>query len=175
VGALVAPVAIIAAALAVGIGGGGLTGIRSIGQALSGPQLPQIAPAASDERGPADEAGRLLARVGPTAARQRAERAAAAPDTTPGGGGGTRLPASTPGPTAGTRPPQPASPAPAPAATAAPSATPAPAQTPSPVRQVGNGVKSITNQVPVARQPVGQVVDLLVDTIDGLPPGPIIP
>jgi hypothetical protein len=36
-------------------------------------------------------------------------------------------------------------------------------------------VKSVTNQVPVAGQPAGQVVDLLVDTIDGLPPGPIIP
>jgi hypothetical protein len=176
VGAVVAPAAIIAAALAVGIGGGGIGGIRSIGQALSGPQLPQIAPAGRGDRVPADEAGRLLARVGPSATRRRSpliRRGTTSPAS--GGGGATQRPSSDSGPSAGVRPPQPVTQAPAPTATAPPPATPAPTRTPSPVRQVGDGVKSVTNQVPVAGQPAGQVVDLLVDTIDGLPPGPIIP
>jgi hypothetical protein len=177
IGAVVAPAAIIAAALAVGIGGGGLGSIRSIGQALSGPQLPEIAPAAPEDR-TADDAGRLLARVRP--ARHGRSRGTATARTRRTGA--TRTPATIirrPSPTATTGPvrtrtPAPTAQAPAPAATPAPTATPVPARTPSPVRQLGDGVKTITDQVPVAGPPVGQVVDLLVDTIDKLPPAPII-
>jgi len=177
VGAVIAPAAIIAAALAVGIGGGGLGSIRSIGQALSGPQLPAIAPGRDDRT--ADEAGRLLARVRP--ARERRRRAMATERRRTAAAGTpvqtvTRRPAPGAGPlTTPIRTPAPTAQAPAPAGTPAPAATPAPARTPSPVRQLGDGVKTVTNQVPVAGPPVGQVVDLLVDTIDGLPPGPILP
>ena len=170
-GAVVAPTAIIAAAIAVGIGGGGLGGIRSIGQALSGPQLPQIAPAAPSDSGTADEAGRLLARVGPSRERRRAAAAALRRATLPGTGRdvGSSARCRPPAPARGVAPARPDGPCPAPAATAAPTATPAPARTPSPVRQLGDSVKSVTNQVPVAGQPAGQVVDLLVDTIDRPP------
>ena len=71
--------------------------------------------------------------------------------------------AGVPGPVPGGPPatPQPAPPAPAP--TAAPTATP------GTVRQVGDAVKQVTDPLPLAGAPAGQVVDLLVDTIEQLP------
>jgi hypothetical protein len=98
------------------------------------------------------------------------------------GAGGVTVPVATHRPASGADPvttpirtPAPTAEAPAPASTPAPAVTPAPARTASPVRQLGDGVKTVTDQVPMAGPPVGQVVDLLVDTIDGLPPGPILP
>ena len=58
-GAVFAPAAIVAAALAIGIGAGGVGGLRSIGQAFNGPDLPAV----SAPRAPGS-AGKLLSRVG---------------------------------------------------------------------------------------------------------------
>jgi hypothetical protein len=176
-GAVIAPLAILAAAVALGVGGGGLGGLGSIGQAITGPEPPDVTPVVARERAPADEAGRLLTRVSRRERRAAAPRGAArgrstspvaapsAPAPARNGGAGDRRPDD---PT--TTPVRaPAGGAPAPAAPPAPIATPVPARTPSVVRQVGDGVKQVTDRVPVAGQPVGQVVDQLVETVDGLP------
>src|SRR3954451_12493748 len=175
-GALIAPVAIVAAALAVGIGGGGLGGLGSIGQALNGPKLPDVAHDRS--RGPAKGAGRVLARLrrqnqlraraGGPATLSGAQVAAApspgagAPPTSRQNSQPTRSHTqTTTGRPVASNPPATSTPAPqAPA--------PAPTPTPSLVRQVGDSVKQVSDQVPVAGPPVGDVVDLLVDTVDGL-------
>ncbi|MEA2170552.1 MAG: hypothetical protein QOF76_3852 [Solirubrobacteraceae bacterium] len=181
-GALIVPVAIVAAALAVGLGGGGLGGLASIGQALNGPKLPSGAP--STARAHAGEAGRILRRVrggGRTIGANAPAATSAAPATgaAPGGGSnGTPGGVPTPNPTATTGPVK----TPTPGRTPVPIRTPIPTQatapppvvastpTPSVIRQVGDSVKGITNQVPVVNQPAGQVVDLLVQTVEGLQP-----
>jgi hypothetical protein len=182
-GALIVPIAIVAAALAVGVGGGGLGGLRSIGQAFNGPKLPDVAPSAA--RGAAADAGRLLSRVARNPRRGRGTSAgaspslggtqvAAAPTTSTGQGPAATQTPSTQTQTqteSTTRPP--VSSNPPPAATAAPTqppVTPAATPTPSVLRQVGDNLKKVTDQVPVAGAPVGGVVDLLVDTVDGLSP-----
>jgi hypothetical protein len=181
-GALIAPVAIVAAALAVGIGGGGLGGLKSIGQAFGGPDLPRVGPS----RGSASDAGKLLSNVNRRARRDggggagtpslSGAQVASAPTSSSGGGstptqGAGQTPPLSSETESTTRPPGGSNPPPA----TTPVATTPPAQptpTPSLVRQVGDGVKQVTDQVPVAGQPVGDVVDLLVDTVDGLSPKP---
>ncbi len=181
-GALVAPVAIVAAALTVGIGGGGLNALGSIGQAVSGPDLPPVMPART--RGTAAEAGSLLASVRPRPARPRTQPSLLRADapaprapsairrsvpTAAGGPVATAPPplrASVTRPAAGAAPQTPARPS-------APVATSTVAPTASVVEQLGNGVKGVTDQVPVVGKPVGQVVDQLVNTVDALvPPRP---
>jgi hypothetical protein len=180
-GAVVAPVAIIAAALAVGLGGGGLGGLGSLSQAFSGPELPKVAPLS--RRGPAENAGRLLARVrranNDSPARQTAvgtDTVASLPPSSSGpqGSDQTETVGSAPSgsfdPGGGTAPSgagAPTAPTAAPAVTAAPTEAPA-----SPVSAVGDTVKGVTDGLPVVGEPVGQVVDTVVDTVDGiLPPG----
>jgi hypothetical protein len=196
-GAAVVPAAILGAALAVGVGGG-LGGIGSIGQALSGPELPAVAPGPDHGTGTAAAAGRVLARVRPApSAPSRHESAAARPrtgDATTNAPGGRPRPGTRPGPGATPQPARPgADDAPPPAATTpeapappagAPSAGPAPAApapapptsagTPSAIDQLGDQVQGITDQVPVAGEPAGEVVELLTGTLDGLtaPAGP---
>ncbi|HVL97170.1 MAG TPA: hypothetical protein VM266_15050 [Solirubrobacteraceae bacterium] len=162
-GAVVAPVAIVLAAVAVGIGGGGLRGIGAVGQAVHGPVDPRVAPApGARNRDAAEEAGRLLTRM---QARERVARPAA------------RRPASAPTPAVrrpgsdrGGRPARPRPQAPA-ASPPPPAPTPQPTPTPTPglVRQVGDEVKKVTDPVPVAGPPAGQVVDLIVETAESLP------
>jgi hypothetical protein len=173
-GALVAPVAILLAALAVGIGGGGLAGLGSLSQALTGPDLPGVEPVA--QRRPARDSGRLLARVNRRAAAQARAAAsgggAAGAGATTGAGGTTDQTEGVVDPGGGTTPGG----APPPAATAPPPATPPPAPTPtpeSPVRQVGDTVTTVTDQVPVVGPTTSGVVDQVVDTVDALiPPRP---
>ena len=170
-GALVVPGAILLAALAVGIGGGGLAGLGSLGQALNGPAAPRQAAFAQPR--PSRDAGRLLARVNRRAAAQT--RAAAATGSAPGAGGTATT---TPGgrarqggfsPGSGSTPP--ATPPPPTAPTPPPVSTPAPTAT-SVVRAVGKTVTSITDNVPVVGPTTSHVVDDVVDTVDSiLPPG----
>lgn len=167
--ALVIPVAVVGAGLAVGIAGGGFGGVAALGQALTGPALPGITPApVAGPRGADPQ--RLLDRALPPAAAGSAAGAPGAP-TTPrrdgsgspgggGGGGGTGEPEPGGGTAPGGSPP--AVPAPGPGPTPAP--TP-----PSTVRQVGETVKGVTNQVPVAGPVAGQVVDTVVGVADQLP------
>ncbi|MEJ7892150.1 MAG: hypothetical protein WKF94_05880 [Solirubrobacteraceae bacterium] len=169
--AVIAPVAIIGAALAVGLGGSGLAGLGSLSQAIGGPELPAIAPLAPRRT---DDAGRLLARV--RQAETAPSTASGVPSTTaapPAGSGITPPPESTPGvqapPVAGTFDPgdgnDPAgTPAPTQAPPAAtPAATEAAAQEPP---GVVDQVAEVTEDVPVA----GDVVDALAETVDGLTP-----
>jgi hypothetical protein len=166
-GALVVPGAILLAALAVGIGGGGIAGLGALGQALNGPDLPDAAPAAQER---SRDSGRLLARVNRRAA---AQAQAAAPVRRATGGG----PVATTGQPAprgrftpsGGEVPGGATP---PAATAPPTVAP-PAPTPTPesaVRQVGDTVTTVTDQVPVVGPTTSQVVDTVVDTVDSIIP-----
>jgi hypothetical protein len=41
------------------------------------------------------------------------------------------------------------------------------------VRQVGDTVKRVTDPLPLVGPTAGEVVDLLVDTLDSLPPNPL--
>lgn len=187
-GALIVPVAIVAAALAVGVGGGGLGSLRSIGQAVDGPQLTE-SDATAPGRATAGRAGRLLQRAARRArpgAGPSAQPVGQATTTAGGGGGGGVVPTATgdqtdttttiddpggngngPGPA---KTPRPVVTVTGPAQTSVP--PPVATSSPSVIRQVGDGVKGITNQVPVAGQPTGQVVDLLVQTVEGLSPKP---
>jgi hypothetical protein len=178
-GAVVTPVAILLAALAVGVGGGGLRGIGSVSQAFQGPEAPAIAPAeGSRNRAAAEESGRLLTRVQRQA--ERAQRRAAA--RAKGRGDNPRRPsAGAPGGTGG-RPPTSGRPgttgAPSPGGSPAPQPQPqppAPQPTPTPgtIREVGEQVKQVTDPVPVVGPPAGEVVDLIVDTAESLPVPPL--
>jgi hypothetical protein len=174
-GALVVPGAILLAALAVGIGGGGLGGLGALRQALDGPELPAVAPAAQQR--PARDSGRLLARVNRRAAAQ-ARAVAAARRTAVRRTSGAGPVATTGEPTEeGNFGPGSTGQGPgasAPPAAAAPPATPAaPAPTPTPasaVRQVGDTVTTVTDQVPVVGPTTSGVVDEVVDTVDAIIP-----
>jgi hypothetical protein len=55
---------------------------------------------------------------------------------------------------------------------ATPTASPGPAGTPtrpSTIRRVGDQIKQVTNQIPIAGEQVGQVVDVIVETAESLP------
>jgi hypothetical protein len=173
---IAAPAAIVAAALAVGVGGGGLRSIGSLSQALTGPQVPgaeRDRPSGSTAP-PAD----LLARANRT---PRGARATATPATSGSGAAATtrrtatrrtrtpstRTPA-TRRPATGTKPAPTATAPPAPQTTPAPAPTPTP--TPSALRQVGDQVKQVTDQVPVVGPPAGQAIDTIVDTADQILP-----
>lgn len=167
--AVIVPVAIVLAALAVGVGGGGLGGLGALGQAFDGPQLPDVGPLPGDDgRDAADESGRLLARA------QR-ERSSSSPPARRAGPGTRRreIPSGRDRQTATVRPPRSPGGSAPPAATPTPAPTPAPAPqptpTPSTVRQVGDRVKEVTDPVPVVGPPAGEVIDLIVETAEGLP------
>jgi hypothetical protein len=172
-GALVVPAVILLAAVAVGLGGGGLGSLGSIGQALNGPNLPSIGPLS--ERRPAQDAGRLLARAQHrrTVARHHAaavSRRSVAVSTR------TRHARSRPGATTSPGRPTPGAIAPSgggvpTAPTPAPTAVPTPAPR-TPLRKVGDTVESVTDRVPLAGAPVHQVVDDVVNTVDSLLPPP---
>lgn len=172
-GAVIAPVAIFVAVLVVGFGGGGLDGLGALRQAISGPELPRAQTLARSPR--RDDPGRLLARV-----RRQADAAAGAGATAgggagtagagtggaPGGGPGGATPVATVAPGGGTVPggggPDPTPPTePEP-----PAPTPGPD---GPIRGVADQVTQITDQVPIAGQPVGDVVDGLVDVLEPRP------
>lgn len=166
--ALLVPVVIVAAAVALGAGGFG--GLSSLGQAFNGPEIPGVEPASArpDDAGDGDVPGELLADVEPTAT------AGPAAARRPGGTGGqpdpARRRANDPG--SGNRPgapptSRPAQPQPTPAGQ--PQPAPAPTEPPSTIRQVGDQVKEVTDPVPVAGEPAGQVVDTIVDTVEQLP------
>ena len=171
-GAVVAPVAIVGAALAVGLGGGGLDALGALGQAFDGPRLPAAAPLTRP--GDARDTGRLLAQV-----RRDAAATTVAPNgsttvtTDPTGTGTTGTDTPAPGagfdPGGGTPPTTQPQATPPPAATVVPPTTPPPvAETPSPIRQVGDTLREVTDQLPVVGEPTGQVVDGVVDTVDGV-------
>lgn len=176
-GGLAASVAVPGVIVAAGVATGGLGGFRALGQAITGPVLPLVAPALP-ARAADDDTSRLLARIEPpapavAAARARADgsgpadRAPAGRRNAPGRGqnrGGGGAPPSSGG--GGTAPPAPAPPAPPPAP--APAPTPAP-EPPSTIRQVGDTLKDVTDQVPVAGEPAGEVVDVIVETVETLP------
>lgn len=166
IGALVAPVAIVGAGLAVGLGGGGLEALGALGQALDGPRLPAAAPLTRP--GDARDTGRLLAQA-------RRDAAAAATEVTPTGAGtaadgDTTDGARTPPPGAGfdpagaTPPATPGTPPPPVPTTAPPPA----AEAPGPVRQVGDSVREVTDRLPVVSEPTGQIVDDVVETVDSV-------
>ena len=172
-GAVIAPLAILVAVLVVGFGGGGLDGLGALRQAISGPELPRTQALAQPRR--RDEPGRLLARV-----RRQADAAAGAGatggadpgapgtgPTAPGGGPGGAVPVATVAPGGRTVPggggPDPTPP---PQQPEPPAPTPAPS---GPIRDVADQVTQITDQVPIAGQPVGEVVEGLVDVLEPRP------
>lgn len=170
--AVLVPVGIVASTLALGLGSG-FSGLGVLGQALTGPQIPDVEPASARAAPPGRTQLDLLAAMSAAAARAAspaASRAAGRPaagrrragNGGGGGGGGSDRRAGRRPPPGGTRPPdggggsggQP---------------TPPPTEPPGTVRQVGERVKSVTNQVPVAGEPAGQVVDIIVETAEQLP------
>lgn len=163
---VIAPVAIGLAAVVVGFGGGGIGGLRTLAQAFRGPEAPSIAPGAGGGAAAA-ESGKLLAQVESRERRAASRRATAAPGRrsprtrTPAG---VKRPATRPGGGTGPRPGGPAQ-TPKPSPTPAPTAQPAP----STVRQVGEQVHEVTDPIPVVGPPAGEVLDLIVDTVDQLP------
>jgi hypothetical protein len=166
--AVTVPIAIVGAALAVGVGGFG--GLGALGQALTGPQVPTVEPLAAGGRPTAEDAGRLLTLAAADAAGVAAERAEARPaparrrSTRRPGSGGRPQATPTPRPTRPTGGNQPsATPQPQ------PGPQPTPTEPPSTIRQTGDTVKEVTDQVPVAGEPAGQVIDLIVDTAEQLP------
>lgn len=152
---------------AIGVLGTGFGGLNSLGQALTGPEIPGVEPArAAGEGDTDDDAGDLLADAavptpGATAAPRTAIRRRAARRR------GSQRPAATPTPDA-TDPPSGGSGG---SGGGEPTPTPQPTPTPEPstVRQVGEEVKKVTNQVPIAGEPAGQVVDTIVETAEQLP------
>jgi hypothetical protein len=165
--AVVVPVTVVVATLAVGLTGG-LAGLGALGQALTGPAFPDAETAFASPRVAGPDPGPLLDRAlrdtATTPAIRRTRRA-----TRPVRRRGTTPRQQTPStpqrpasPGAGGSPPS------SPAPTPTPRPTPAPAP-PSTVRQVGDTVKSVTNQVPVAGPPAAQVVDTIVETAESLP------
>jgi len=184
--AAIAPVAMVTAALAVGLGGGGASRIGALGQAFSGPQEPSVGrpvlrepPRASRSRDPS----RLLAELDPvperTFASRRAARGPGSPgSSSPGTGGGadgprlgpldapggTQAPAPTPG---RGRPPAP----PSPAATPAPSPSPQPEpDRPGIVGQTGDEVESVLEPLPGVEPPAAGAVDETTQTVDEILP-----
>jgi hypothetical protein len=164
--AVVAPAAILGAALTVGLFGGGIGGVASLRQAFAGPTQPVIEPERDAGGRSARDSGRLLARAirtrraDPVAAalvarqlelrqRQATERRREA-----------RRRAREERRRRRARP------------TPTPTATPAPDQTaepPSAIRQVGDQAKEVTDEVPVAGEPAGDTIDLVVETVEESP------
>jgi hypothetical protein len=178
---VVAPLAVILGALAVGILGGGLKGLGTLGQALDGPDLPiTVAEAPTKARRKAgNERSRLLARA--QTARQRRNVAPARPvaDPSPRADQPTRRSPSAPAPGSGGNgtPPPAGGSDPAAPSTPPPPATPAPSASPQPslVRQTGDVVKGVVQQAPVVGDTGAGVVEDVVSTVDGLCPPPVCP
>ena len=151
---------------AIGVLGTGFGGLTSLGQALTGPEIPGVEPARAAGEGDTDDddAGELLADAAVptpdataaprTAIRRRATRRR-----------GSQRPAATPTPDATDSP----SGGSGGSGGGGPTPTPQPTPEPSTVRQVGEEVKKVTNQVPIAGEPAGQVVDAIVETAEQLP------
>ena len=168
--AVIVPVAVLLAALAVGVGGGGIGSLGALGQAFAGPELPEGGPPQGGVGGrdTADEAGRLLARVqrAETRASTPAQRRAAERRRRTNGAGPQRTGTTNPPDRPGAADPEPT---PAPSAAPQPAPAPTPTPTPSTVRQVGDQVHEVTDPIPVVGPPAGEVVDLIVDTAEELP------
>lgn len=165
--ALIIPAAIVIASLGIGLGGG-IGGLGALGQALTGPEVPGVEPASSRTSAADDEPGELLAAAAAAAARNIASRSR----TTDEGARGPATPgARTRRPDRPQRPraPRPPGAGRPPSAPPAPQPTPAPTEPPSTVRQVGDTVKEVTDDVPIAGEPAGQVVDIIVETAETLP------
>jgi hypothetical protein len=169
-GALLAPVAIVCAALVVGVGGGGLGALSRVVTGADGPALATVSPTQGERT--VDRAGRLLARVAPERHPTRAARSTARARR-----GSARRPAApapvrrttttapaTGGPTFTPSRPQRSAPAPA---TTAPAATaPAPAAaTPAPVATTG----------PVASAPAATATPVPAVTAVPVPAGTATP
>lgn len=176
-GAVVAPLAILVAGLAVGLGGGGFGGFGALRQAIEGPKLPSVTPLSQQRK--RDDAGRLLARVrrdgrGRGAAAASADGGGGGRDTSPrtptapgdSGGDGPSSPVAVVDPGGGTGVPG----APVPTAPPSEPTDPQPPAEPSgPIHQTGEVVTDITDGVPVVGEPVGQVVDGLADALEPPP------
>lgn len=175
---VVAPVAIVAATLAVGIGGGGIRGLGALGQTLTGPEVPTTA-GIIQAAGPGTD--NLLARVNrsgrPSPAAERPAGTSSPPVRRRSNTRARRRPARSPSRGPARRPTSPTRPAPQPEPSQQPTpAPPPPTPTPSLIRQVGDDVKEVTDPVPVVGPPAGQVIDTIVDTADEvIPPAPKLP
>ena len=159
--AVIVPVGIVLGSLGLGLSGG----VGALSQALTGPEIPGVEPAAARSDGGRDEAGELLAAASSFPQRRalrvtgaggsetqeprRRRRAGRDRDRRPGAG--------------------PAPAAPQPPVTTAPPPQPDPTPPPSTVRQLGERVKEVTDRIPVAGEPAGQVVDIIVETAETLP------
>ena len=167
------PLVILVAALLVGVGGGGIAGLGSLSQALTGPAVPDADASALERRRtrPTGDAGDLLAQVRPPAV--------------PAGSGGTGSPG-TPGDTGddssrGDNPPSGPRPTPAPGSGRPPAPgtggspppaapTPAPTEPPSALRQTGETVAKQVEGVPVVGPTGAQVIRQTVQTVDEILP-----
>ena len=174
---VVAPAAIVLAALAVGFAGGGIQGLGALGQTLTGPELPLAAVAgrAEIEQRQGDRGSRLLAAAEQAreerAARARRPGAPAAAPTAPRkrSGGGTDRRQRRPSSGGGKRPPA-GQPQPPPQTT-----PPPPEPEPSVIRQTGDQVKRVVEPVPVVGETGAAVVEQLVTTADEVCPPPVCP
>ena len=162
---LIAPVALLVAAVVVAAGGGGLGGLGSLGQISSGPTLPDSGPVASP-RASLEEAE--LATAGLTPATVAAPGGPGA-GTTPAPGDGTQDPGKVPAgaitPVTGTPGSPPAAGQP-PAVGVPPTSTPRPPVAPpaDPVGEVIDTTRGLGDALPA---PVGPTTGDIVDSLLG--------
>ena len=194
---LAAPGAVVAAAIAVGFGGGGVRGLDNLGQAVTGPVIPDTRGLSAGGTREGQPRADLLADTREARRRARRPRAARIAAAAPARVRRSAPAAGTPAPTTGsrggstgltggrndgaggsggsdnggsrkpTRTPPPAASQPAPTQPA--SQPPAPAPEPNgPLAQATEPVEDIVEQVPVVGPTAAQVVGGLVDAADGL-------
>ncbi|HEX8104304.1 MAG TPA: hypothetical protein VF533_16940 [Solirubrobacteraceae bacterium] len=177
--AVIAPVAMVGATLAVGFGGGGGPGVRldAISQAFSGPEAPSVERPVPERSRRARAARRrdpeeLLAALTPEARRSRPRTRPAPP--TSGSGPAARPPATrtTRGgpPQAGGTPP--AAPPAAGSAPPGPTPSPSPSPSPGPVGQAGDEVGGLVEPIPVLGPPAAGLTETVTGTVDGALPVP---
>ena len=192
-----APAAVVAAAITVGFGGGGVSGLDSLGQAVTGPVIPDSR--ALDAGGTREGEPRADLLADTRAARRRARarrpaRAAAAPtaaqpqvvapttpsNSAPSGSDGREQTSGSGGPSRGSRPSggtQTQS-RPSPAATQPQQTAPPPSAsepTRGPLGRATEPVEDVVEQLPVVGPTTAQVVGGLVDAADGLLNPPAAP
>jgi hypothetical protein len=176
---VIAPAAVILAALTVGVAGGGLKGLGSLGQALTGPQLPVAAASETTKKArskQANEPSRLLAEAENAREQTDQRLARSQPDQT-STGPTARTPGREPGSgnTPGTRPGGNTNNPPASGGGQPPQPPPQGNPEPSVIRQTGNQVKGVVEPVPVVGETGAAVVEELVTTADELCPPPVCP
>ncbi len=166
---LIAPVALLVAAVVVAAGGGGLGGLGSLGQISSGPTLPDLGPVANT-RASLQEAERATAGLAPaTLAAPGAVDTGPAGGFAPSPGGRTQDPGRAP---AGTITPGTGTPGSAPPATGRPPAvgvpptsTPRPPAAPpaDPVDEVIDTTRGLGDALPAPlKPPAGEIIDPLL-------------